>query len=171
MTKRTISKKEHIAIVILSGLFLAIVIAAITYDLVRAYNSQILDQQLALEAAANQTSRVRLSGSSPSITFAGMHLLIIPIFLSIVFGKKFVLALLLAFVHTALFFYSFVPRYWKGGLGSRDFAPEHTYIQMFRTEATAIDYVALVFLSMLVIWLMSIVIRTFKALKNAIRLE
>ncbi len=155
-----ISKREYKSLLIVS--FTAFVFALSIFSLqgIKDYNDAISKEQNKLE---------RLANTEPIISFAVcggidyrvpfLHFLTLFIFVALLKTKRFILSSFLTIFYAVVFIYGLSTRYDGSRLGGEEFSPKVDFLDKVYRAATDFDYLAALFISILLFWQISILLR------------
>jgi hypothetical protein len=87
------------------------------------------------------------------------HFLTLFIFIAVRKTKRFLLSLFLTVFYAFLFIYGLSARYNAGRLGGEEFSPKVAFLDQVYRGADNIDCIAAVFISILLFWQISILLR------------
>ncbi|MBA2334885.1 MAG: hypothetical protein M3449_11235 [Acidobacteriota bacterium] len=153
-----ISKKEHISLVIFSFAVFSFVFTINTLEVARFYNYSVSEKQEKLQSQADGTPHIQFSGSSGPHLPAGLHFLTFFIFISLFGTKRYLVSSLLTLFYAIVFIYGLYARYAPWG---EEFSPKVDFLEKLYRVADTFDYLAAVFISILLFWQISILLRIF----------
>ncbi len=153
-----ISKREHKLLSIVA--FIAFVFVVLTFcgDIIRDYNYFVYKEQQKLGYLANYNREGGFSGSGPMV-MPLLHFLTLFIFIALLKTKRFLLSSFLTVFYAVVFIYGLSARYNGSRLGGEDFSPKVDFLDKVYRAATHIDYLAAIFISILLFWQISILLR------------
>ena len=153
-----ISKKEHISLVIFSFAVFGFVFTINTLEVARFYNYSVSEKQEKLQSQADGTPHIQFSGSNGPHLPAGLHFLTLFIFIALLKTKRFLFSSFLTVFYAIVFIYGLYARY---GLWGEEFSPKVDFLEKLYRVADTFDYLAAVFISILLFWQVSILLRIF----------
>jgi hypothetical protein len=92
-------------------------------------------------------------------TLPGLHFFTLFIFLALLKTKRFLLSSLLTAFYAVVFIYALSLRYDGARLGGEEFSPKVDFLDKVYRAATDYDYIAAIFISILLFWQISILLR------------
>jgi len=155
-----ISKREHKFLLIVA--FTAFVFALSIFSLqgIKDYNNAISKEQNELERLANNEPIISFSacgGMDYRVPF--FHFLTFFILVALLKTKRFLLPSFLTVFYAIIFIYGLSARYDGSRLGGEEFSPKVDFLDKVYRAATNFDYVAAFFISTLLFWQISILLR------------
>ncbi len=154
-----ISKKEHRLLLIVAFLAFVFVASTFCWDIIRDYNYFVSKEQQSLEHLANYNRVGGISGSSQITVMPLLHFLTLFIFLALLKTKKFLLPLFLTVFYATVFIYGLSASYYESLLGGEEFSPKVDFFTRVYRVADGSDYLAAFFISILLFWQISILLR------------
>ena len=148
-TNKYISKTEHKLLLIVAFIAFIIFSAIFAGQVTEAYDNFFADR----------TSKIRFSGSGNQFQAPLFHLLTLFIFAAILKTKRFLLSSFLTVFYALVFIYGLSARYDGGLLGGEEFSPKVDFLDKVYRAATDFDYLAALFISILLFWQISILLR------------
>ena len=147
-----ISKNEHKLLLIVAFASIIFVLSVITFDIIKAFTSY--------------TSKSQFSGQTAN-TFPLFHFLTVLILVALVKTKRFLLPFISTVLYAFAFIYGLSARYKGGRLGGEEFSPKVDFHEQIFRAANEFDYIAAFFISILLFWQISILLRML--IKNSQR--
>ena len=89
----------------------------------------------------------------------GLHFLTLFIFISLLKTKRFLLSSFLTIFYAIVFIYGLSARFNGRRLGGEEFSPKVDFLKQLYIEANSFDYLAALFISILLFWQISILLR------------
>ncbi len=154
-----ISIREHKLLLIIAFIAFVFIASTFCWDIIKYYNYSISEEQQSLEYLANYNRVGGISGSSPITVMPLLHFFTLFIFLALLKTKKFLLPLFLTVLYATVFIYGLSVRYYAGLLGGEEFSPKVDFLDRVYRSANGSDYLAAVFISILLFWQISILLR------------
>ncbi len=154
-----ISRKEHKLLLIVAFITFAFIASAFCYGIIVDYNYFVYDQQQRLESLANYNQAGGFSGSGPTAGIPLLHFSTLFIFIALLKTKKFLLSSILTFFYAVVFIYGLSARYNASRLGGEEFSPKVAFLDQIYRGADNFDYITAVFISILLFWQISILLR------------
>ena len=139
-------------------LFVTSVIAS---QVINSYNHSVSERQQELRNQADGRPNIQFSGSNGSHTMSLLHFLTLFIFIALLRAKKFLIPAFLTLFYAIVFIYGLSVRYYGGLLGGEEFSPKVGFLERLLREANTLDYLAGLFISILLIWQILILMRIF----------
>ncbi len=138
-----VSKKEHKLLLIVA--FIAFIFVALTFcgDLIKDHN---------------YNREGGFSGSGP-LVIPLLHFLTLFIFIALFKTKRFLLSSFLTVFYAIVFIYGLSARYNGSRLGGEEFSPKVDFLDQVYRGANSFDYLASLFISILLFWQISILLR------------
>ncbi len=143
-----ISKREHNLLTTFAFTVFVCLILFISLSLIEEVISQ-----------PNAMPKVKLSGDNGLMIFPPFHLITFFIFLAILKTKRFLLSFLLTIFYAFIFIYGLSARFKGGQLGGEEFSPKVDLHLEIYYAANGYDYFAAFFISILLFWQISILLR------------
>ncbi|MBA3334382.1 MAG: hypothetical protein H0T08_02105 [Acidobacteria bacterium] len=140
-----ISKTEHKLLLTVAFTAFIFVLTIITLQVVVSYNYSV--------------SNNRFSGTNDTIKIPLFHFLTLFIFIALLKTKRFLLPLFLTVFYAFVFIYGLSVRYNAGRVGGEEFSPKVAFLDQVYRGADNFDYIAAVFISILLFWQISILLR------------
>ena len=144
-----VSKSEHFALLTVAFIAFIIVLSIFAWQASAAYDNFF----------AERASRIRFSGSANEFQTPPFHLLTLFIFVAILKTKRFLLSAFLTVLYAVVFIYGLSAGYDGGRLGGEEFSPKVDFLDKVYRAAFDFDYVAALFISILLFWQISILLR------------
>ncbi len=135
------------------------VASAFCYGIIEDYNYFVYDQQQRLESLANYNQEGGFSGSGSTVAIPLLHFLTLFIFIALLKTKKFLLSSFLTIFYAVVFIYGLSASYNASQLGGEEFSPKVAFLDQVYRGADNFDYFAAVFISILLFWQISILLR------------
>ncbi|HLM59383.1 MAG TPA: hypothetical protein VK308_01140 [Pyrinomonadaceae bacterium] len=155
-----ISKREHRIIIIVAFAAFVFAFSIFSIQTIKDYNNAILEEQHKLNRLANNTQSISFTacgGMDYRVPF--LHFLTLFIFLALYKTKRFLLPSFLTVFYAAVFIYGLSARYDGARLGGEEFSPKVDFLDKVCRAATDFDYLAALFISILLFWQISILLR------------
>lgn len=143
-----ISKREHKSLMLFAFIVFIFVLLFISLSFIEEVTNQ-----------PNAMPNVKLSGDNGLMIFPLFRLITFFIFLAILKTKRFLLSFLLTIFYTFLFIYGLSARFKGGQLGGEEFSPKIDLHLEIYFAANGYDYFAAFFISILLFWQISILLR------------
>lgn len=140
-----ILKEEHKLLLIMAFASIIFTLAVFIFDIINVINH-------------HYSKNLLLSGQTPN-TFPLFHLATILIFVAIFKTKRFLLPFILTVLYAITFIYGLSARYKGGRLGGEEFSPKVDFHEQIFREANEFDYIAALFIFILLFWQISILLR------------
>ena len=137
-----ISKRERKLLLIFAFATFVFVLSVFIYDAIRIDN----------------LSNSPFSGSVVR-TLPGLHFLTLFIFIALLKTKRFILSSFLTSFYAVVFIYGLSISYYGRLLGGEEFSPKVGFYQRLYRQANSFDYLAAFFISILLFWQISILLR------------
>lgn len=155
-----VSKREYYCLLITAFATFLFAFSVISYQIVGEFNFYAAQKQQELKNFANNEQLIRMLGLQYDITYLpGFHLLNLFIFLALLKTKRFLLPFILTVIYAAMFLYELPLRYYGSLLGGEEFSPKIDFLTLIYREANLFDYIAAIFISILLFWQISILFR------------
>ena len=154
-----ISKSERNSLLMFTFIFFCFVSLVITTEVINGYNSSVYETQQELESQATGEPYPKFSISNSAPTVPLLHLLTFLIFIALYKSKRFLLSIFLTIFYALIFIYGLSLRYNGARLGGEEFSPKVDFLDKVYRAATDFDYVAALFISILLFWQISILLR------------
>ncbi len=152
-----ISKKEHRLLLIIAFTVFLFVFSIFTLQVVKDYNYSVSEDQRQLKFQADGASSPRFS--SDNYVLPGLHFLTLFIFIALLKTKRFLLSSSLTVFYAIVFIYVLSARYNGSRLGGEEFSPKVHFLDQIYRAADSFDYLAALFISILLFWQISILLR------------
>jgi hypothetical protein len=143
-----ISKTEHFALLTVAFIAFIIVLSIFAWQVSVAYDNFFADK----------ASKIRFSGSANEFQTPPFHLLTLFIFIAILKTKRFFLSSLLTVFYAFIFIYGLYVRAKYSSFESDTFV-NSSFIEQFYLVAHDFDFLAAFFISILLFWQISILLR------------
>lgn len=153
-----ISIKEHKLLLTFAFIAFIFVISTFTFQAIKSYNDYVSDYQEKIKSQANGNPSLSFSGSNGTYQIAGLHFLTLFIFLSLIKTKRFLLPFILTSFYFIVFIYGLYYKINYSGFDSPKFINSTLFNQIYLV-ANLFDYIAFVFISILLFWQTSILLR------------
>ncbi len=140
-----ISKIEHKLLLSIAFMAFIFVLTIITLQVVVSYN----------QSASNSG----FSGTNDTITMPLFHFLTLFIFIALLKTKRFLLSLFLTVFYALVFICGLSVRFNAGRVGGEEFSPKVSFLNQVYRGADNFDYIAAVFISILLFWQISVLLR------------
>lgn len=154
-----ISKTENILLLIFAFLVFGFVLSVFTSQVISSYNYSISEEQSELKSQADGKPHPRFSGFNGPNVIPGLHLLTLFIFIALLKTKKFLLSSFLTVFYAIVFIYGLSARFNGRRLGGEEFSPKVDFLKQLYLEADSFDYLVFLFVSILLFWQFSILLR------------
>lgn len=138
-----ISKKEHTFLTVFVFTAFVFVLSVFTSEEIRIHNLSISP----------------FSSSNYANAMPGLHFLTFFIFVALLKTKRFLLSSLLTIFYAVVFIYGLSIRYNASRLGGEEFSPKFDFLDQVYRAANGFDYLAALFISILLFWQISILLR------------
>jgi hypothetical protein len=154
-----ISQKEHKSLLIIA--FISFIFVALTfcYGIIKDYNYSVYKQHQKLGHLASYNREGGISGSSPRLIMPALHLLTLFIFIALLKTRRFLLSSFLTVFYAIVFIYGLSALYNGSRLGGEEFSPKVDFFDQVYFAANGFDYLAAFFISILLFWQISILLR------------
>lgn len=154
-----ISNREHKLLLVVA--FISFIFVALTfcYGIAKDYNYSVYKQQQRVEHLASYNREGGISGSNPRIIMPGLHFFTLFIFIALLKTKRFLLSSFLTVFYAIVFIYGLSAIYNGGRLGGEEFSPKVDFFDQVYLAANGFDYLAAFFISILLFWQISILLR------------
>ncbi len=155
-----ISKTERKLLLIFAFLFFSFILITFVTNSINSYNYSIIEQQNDLESFPSNQSKLRFSSfQTGTHQIPGLHFLTILIFVALYKSKKFLISSLLTIFYVIVSIYGLALRFDGGRLGGEEFSSKVDFLNKLYYEANSFDYFAALFISILLFWQISILLR------------
>jgi len=162
-----ISKGEHYSLLIFAFIALLFVISVISFEHIKEYNYTVAETQNELRTKANAESIIKFSGTNGREFFPGLHLLTLFIFIALLKTKMYFISSTLTIFYSYMFIFGLSASYYNSLLGGEEFSPKVDFLTRIYRSANNLDYIAASFISILLFWQISILLRMlFKKLNG-----
>lgn len=155
-----VSKREHKLLLTVAFTSFVFVLIIFSLQQIKDYNDAVSKEQSELE---------RISNNKPVISFAAcgaidyriplLHFFTRFIFIALLKTKRYLLPLFLTVFYAVVFVYGLSMRYDGARLGGEEFSPKVEFLDKVYRAATDYDYLAAFFISILLFWQISILLR------------
>ncbi len=155
-----ISKKEHKLLLLVAFTSFVFALSIFSLQGIKDYNDAISKGQNELEQLANLEQIISFAacgGIDYRVSF--LHFLTLFIFVALLKTKRFFLSSFLTVFYAAVFIYGLSARYDGSRLGGEEFSPKVDFLDKVYRAAFDFDYVAALFISILLFWQISILLR------------
>ena len=142
-----ISKREHKLLLLVTFLSFSFVFTVFACQVFQTYYDFIVNIS------------PQFSGGAGAFRVPGLHLLTLFIFIALLKTKRFLLPSFLTVLYTFVFIYGLSVRYKAGQLGGEEFSPKVAFLDQVFRAANSFDYLAAFFISILLFWQISILLR------------
>lgn len=158
-----ISKKEHILLILFAFMFFTLVSSVLILDIIHSYNHSVLEEQRTLKSVTKGEPIIRFSGNrAPDLLIPGIHILSLFVFLIVFKSSRFLASLFLTLFYAAFFIYGLAARYDGSLLRGVEISPQVSFAEKLYRGSYPFDYLAAFFISILLLWQVSIVFRIFR---------
>ena len=155
-----ISKREHKFLLLVAFTSFVFALSIFFLQEIKDYNDAISKEQNKLERLANNEQIISFSacgGMDYRVPF--LHSLTLFIFVALLKTKRFLLSSFLTVFYAVVFIYGLSARYDGARLGGEEFSPKVDFIEKVYRATTDFDYLAALFISILLFWQISILLR------------
>jgi len=167
-----ISKREHKLLSLVAFTSFVFALSIISLQGIKDYNDAISKEQNKFERLANNEPILSFSacgGMDYRVPF--LHFLTLFIFVALLKTKRVILSSFLTIFYAVVFIYGLSARYDGSRLGGEEFSPKVDFFDKVYRAATDFDYLAALFISILLFWQISILLRMLiKTLQRKIEL-
>ncbi len=153
-----VSKREHKLLLIVAFTAFVFVTLFFCWNIIKNYNYSVYYELQRLEYLANYNREGGMSIPSRKVVPL-LHLLTLFIFLALLKTKKFLLPLFLTVFYAIVFIYGLSVGYYESLLGGEEFSPKVGFFDRVYCIADGFDYLAFLFISILLFWQISILLR------------
>jgi hypothetical protein len=154
-----ISKREHKLLLIFAFAAVIYVLSTFSWEVAKTYNHSVVEEQQEIRSRADGKFGLRFSGGIGANTMPGLHFLTLFIFIALLKTKRFLLSSFLTIFYAVVFIYGLSVRYYGSLLGGEEFSPKGSFFERLYREANSFDYLAALFISILLFWQISILLR------------
>ncbi len=158
----TISLKERVGLIVFVGISTAFICLPIASYATAVFNTQVAAHQRALSQLAGVPEPGFILSVCIGMPFAGLHLTVFLVFASLFRARLFKVPFFLAAVHLILFLFSLLFRLEERLSPGEESSRTVSYVPAFSSEMDKLDFILLSFISITLLWLLSIVVRTLR---------
>ena len=154
-----ISKREHKFLLITAFMAFMFTLSVVSFQVVKSYTDTVVESQKERKNQANSEKTIRFSNHGMNYNFPLFHFLTFFVFALLLITKRFLLSSFLTVCYAVLFIYGLSARYKGARLGGEEFSPKVDFLDQVYRAADSLDYIAAFFISILLFWQISILLR------------